>query len=451
MIAGEKPYNKEIPGLETISKITADEVAGQLKEYLTSYRECFVRSQQVRYFEAFIKGLLSNLERKSIEPIALSFMEEKDVRGMQQFFTRSRGWDKALGECYRGQLADRVNDSNGFLSVDESDMVKKGKESAGVARQYCGRLGKRENCQAGVFVSCASEKGIGLVDSRLYLPEAWFGDDYEEKRRDCQIPEDTVFKTKNEMAKEMVNQIIQDRKFEIQCIGCDASFGSDHTFLDSLPESMYYFASVRENEHIFREMPKVMIPESSGRGNRYKHPRAAEAPVEIKTIINDDTVPWVKRVIAEGTKGPVIAEIKCLRCVACRKENRLFIPKTEIWVYIRKHEDGVIKYFISNMPGNTAIAELDRLATSRWSIEQCFQECKSYLGMTHYEARSYQAWHRHMLFVMIAQLFVTVLRHFLKDLCRTNNADDSLYNSCTDPYPHKNRVGVDDCSLSFAS
>lgn len=451
MIAGENAYNREIPGLETIGKIKEEEVAEKLKEYLTSYKGCFVRSQQVRYFEGFIKGLLSNLERKSIEPIALSFMEEKDVRGMQQFFTRSRGWDKALGEYYRGQLSERVNDSNGFLSVDESDMVKKGKESAGVARQYCGRLGKRENCQAGVFVSYASEKGIGLVDSRLYLPEAWFGDDYEEKRRDCQIPEDTTFKTKNEIAKEMVNQIIQDRKFEIQCIGCDASFGSDHTFLDNLPESMYYFASVRENEHIFREMPQVVIPESRSRGTRHKHPRAAEAPVEIKTIINDDTVPWVKRVIAEGTKGPIIAEIKCLRCVACRKENRLFIPKTEVWVYIRKHEGGVIKYFISNMPGDTAISELDRLATSRWSIEQCFQECKSYLGMTHYETRSYQAWHRHMLFVMIAQLFVTVLRHFLKDIRRTNNADDSLHHSRTNSHPYKDGVGFDDCSLSLAS
>ena len=169
MIAGENPYNREIPGLETLDKITAEDITTKLQEYLSSYKKCFVRSQQVGYFEAFIKGLLSNLERKSIEPIALSFMEEKDVRGMQQFFTRSRGWDKALGECYREQLADRVNDSNGFLSVDESDMVKKGKESAGVARQYCGRLGKRENCQAGVFVSYASEKGIGLVDSRLLL------------------------------------------------------------------------------------------------------------------------------------------------------------------------------------------------------------------------------------------------------------------------------------------
>jgi SRSO17 transposase len=90
------------------------------------------------------------------------------------------------------------------------------------------------------------------------------------------------------------------------------------------------------------------------------------------------------------------------------------MPKSEIWLYIRKYDNKTIKYFLSNVPNGTPDAELDRLATARWSIEQCFQECKSHLGMTHYETRSYQAWHRHMLFVMIAQLFVTIFRKSFK-------------------------------------
>jgi SRSO17 transposase len=289
------------------------------------------------------------------------------------------------------------------------------------------------------------------VDSRLYLPETWFGDDYKLKRKDCQIPEGTTFKTKNGLAKEMINDVIQSRLFGIQCIGCDAAFGSDHTFLDSLPESVHYFASVRENERIFRNMPQVAIPENSGKGGRYKHPRAMEPPVDIKSVINDESVSWAKRTISEGAKGPIIAKIKCLRCVACRKESRLFVPKSEIWAYIRKHEDGTIKYFSSNMPDDTSISELDRLATARWSVEQCFQECKSYLGMTHYETRSYQAWHRHMLFVMIAQLFVTVLRDFLKYIRHNNNADDTLHHSFVNPGPNEDAVGAEDCPLSLAS
>jgi len=452
VLAKDNPYNTKIPEIKALQNLSANEITEQLQKYLESYKSCFVRSQQLKYFEAFEKGLLSNLERKSIEPIALSFLEEKEVRGMQQFFTRSSGWDEALSRRYKEQLAEQLTDEDGFLSVDESDFVKKGKESAGVARQYCGRTGKRDNCQAGVFLSYATKKGIGIVASKLYIPEVWFSDDYEEKRKDCQIPKEMTFKTKNEMAKKMMSDIIESQLFDITCIGCDAAFGSDHTFLDSLPETARYFASVRENEYIFRNMPEVVIPKNvSKKGGWFRHPRATENPVHIKTIINDESVPWVKRIIAEGAKGPVFAEIKCLRCVSCRKENRHNVPKAEIWVYIRKYEDGTIKYFVSNMPEDTNIPELDRLATARWSIEQCFQECKSYLGMTHYETRSYQAWHRHMQLVMIAQLFVTLLRNLLKKTRKPYNADGSIHYCFTDTDSHKTRDGATDCSLSLAS
>jgi SRSO17 transposase len=381
MLSKENPYNMKIPGIEEMQGITSEKMTEELTKYFEGYRECFVRSQQIKYFESFEKGILSNLDRKSIEPIALSFLGETEVRGMQQFFTRSSGWEDSLREQYKRRLSAQLNAPEGFLSVDESDFVKKGNNSAGVARQYCGRLGKRENCQAGVFLSYASDAGVGLADSRLYLPKTWFDDDYAEKRKDCQITEEITFKTKNEMAKSMITETINSGLFEVHCVGCDASFGSDHTFLDNLPESMYYFASVRENEYIFLSMPQVVIPENlPGRGGRFKHPRSEEQPLHIKTIIDDDGIPWVRRSIANGAKGSVFAEIKCLRIVSCRKEYRLFVPKSEIWVYIRKHEDGTVKYFISNMPEDTPFSELDRLATARWSIEQCFQECKSYLG-----------------------------------------------------------------------
>jgi len=452
MIPPKNPYNSKIPEIAELQKMREEEIAELLKEYLESYHGCFIRPQQIKYFEGFTQGLLSNLERKSIEPIALTFLGENEVRGMQQYFTRSKGWDASLIQHYKEKLSKELNAPKGFLSVDESDFAKKGNESAGVTRQYCGNLGKKENCQAGVFLSYATEKGIGLLESNLYLPEIWFSAEYEEKRKDCQIPPEAGFKTKNEMAKEMIEDVINSELFEIQCIGCDASFGSDHTFLDSLPESMYYFASVRENEYIFRSMPQVVTPEnSSGSGGRFKHPRSAEKPVHIKTILDDDSIPWVKRAIAEGAKGPVIAQIKCLRAVSYRKVNRLSLPKSDIWIYIRKHEDGTVKYFVSNMPADTSLSELDRLATSRWSIEQCFQECKSYLGMAHYETRSFQAWHRHMLFVMIAHLFVTVLRGFLKNIRKSYYADGSVHHCLSHTDSINPKTGNLDCSLSLAS
>ena len=452
MIPKINAYNEKITEEKELHKITNEEIEEQLMEYLQSYRNCFVRSQQIKYFNTYEKGLLSNLDRKTIEPIALSFLGEKEVRGMQQFFTRSKGWDEAIEKFYKKKAAEHLSDIGGFLSVDESDFAKKGNDSVGVTRQYCGRLGKTENCQAGVFLSYATEKGIGLLDSRLYLPNEWFKDEYAQKREECQIPEDRTFQTKNEMAKEMINNIIENQLFNINCIGCDASFGSDGTFLDNIPDDMNYFASVRKNEHIFREMPEVVIPEniSGNSGGKFKHPRSKERPVHIKTIIDDESIPWVKRAISEGTKGPIIAEVKSLRCISCRKENRLFVPKAEIWVYIRKHEDGTIKYFVSNMPADTIISELDRLATARWSIEQCFQECKSYLGMTHYETRSYPAWYRHMQLVMIAQLFVTVLRNSFKKTDNTYNADDTLHNCIANTDSNTSGIGGNDYSLSIA-
>lgn len=433
MLSKENPYCAEIPEVASFEGIPEGEITNLLEGYLKSYDTCFVRSQQIKYFRAFEKGLLSNLDRKSIEPIALSFLGEKEVRGMQQFFTRSKGWDVALKQSYQKQLGKALGGAKGFLSADESDFVKKGKDSAGVARQYCGRLGKRENCQAGVFVSYATEKGIGLVDASLYLPKGWFDEDHASKREECQIPEEMSFKTKNEMAREMISRTINSGLFPIYCVGCDASFGCDHTFLDSLPESIHYFASVRKDEYIFRNTPSVAMPENSiRRGGRIRHPRPKESRVQIRTILDDETIPWIKKSIAEGTKGPVIAEIKCLRCRSCRKEKGLYIPKEEIFVYIRKYEDGTVKYFVSNMPAQTSQEELDALATMRWSIEQCFQECKSYLGMTHYETRSYQAWHRHMLLVMIAHLFVTLLRHRLKKICTSYHAHDPLSHCLAD-------------------
>jgi len=416
MLTDINAYDIKMLNELALENLSEQEISSQLEKYLKKYAECFTRPSQTRYFEAFEKGILSGLDRKSIEPIALHFLGEEQVRGMQQFFTRSKDWDENLAPCYQRQLSERIAGEDGFLCVDESDFVKKGAESAGVARQYCGRLGKRENSQAGVFVSYASEKGYGLIDGKLYLPERWFDDSYSEKRDRCKIPKEVRFQTKNEMAAQMLGEVIGNGQFPIKWIGCDAAFGSDHVFLDGLADTVCYFAAVKEKEYIFLSMPDVIIPENqtAKRGGRYKYPRASSQPAHIQDIAADESIPWVTRILAEGAKGPIIADIKCVRCVSCRKANRLFVPGTEIWVYIRRYEDGTIKYFVSNAPSDTELAVLDKLATMRWSIEQCFQECKSYLGMTHYETRAYPAWHRHMLLVMIAHLFTIVLRDTLK-------------------------------------
>jgi SRSO17 transposase len=415
MLTETTGYQEEMIDAFGISGIKAEEITSLLDDYMGRYQHCFLNHSQQKYFRIFQRGLLSDLDRKTIEPIALTFLGEKEVRGFQQFFRRSTLPDDRLLEQYQTTLSESIASEDGFLCVDGSDFAKKGTHSVGVARQHCGRLGKTENCQAGVFVSYASGKGYGLVDRRLYLPKGWFSEEARAKREQCKVSEDIAFQTKNEIASGLIRQTVGNGKFPVKWVGCDAAFGCDHGFLKSLPDSVQYFACVRENELIFMERPEMLVPEtpSSRQGRRFMHPRPSIQPTPVSNVTLDPSILWQKRTLGEGAKGPICADVKCIRCVSCESSTQYgnyVAPGEDIWLYIRKYEDGSVKYFISNAPAETVLSTLDRLATMRWSIEQCFQECKSYLGMTHYETRTYASWHRHMLMVMIAHLFTLLLR-----------------------------------------
>lgn len=413
MLPKEHGYNGEMMREMDLSEISEEEIQAQFAEYVGEYGKHLLNASQRRYFETFQRGLLSDLDRKSIEPIALEYLEEKDVRGFQQFFVRSVMPDAEMQTRYQELLAESICAPEGFLSVDDSGFIKKGNDSAGVARQYCGRLGKTENCQAGVFLSYASEKGYGLLQGRLYIPKAWFLPENKVRTERCKIPEDVCFQTKNQIAADMIQAIHEKGLFDIRWIGCDAAFGCDHNFLRSLPEGIYYYAATHQDELIFLNRPEMNVPLSGKTGRPYKHPRPSFPPVTVGSVALDDSIPWGRRRLAEGVRGPIYADVKCTRCVSCESSTEYgnyLAPGNDIWLYIRRYENGDIKYYLSNSPETTPMETLDRLATLRWSIEQCFQECKSYLGMSHYETRTYTAWHRHMLMVMIAHLFTLLLR-----------------------------------------
>ena len=415
MLTDTNTYNRELLNHTELQNITEQQIQQELQKYLNKYKPCFTHPHQTKYFQATIQGHLSGLDRKTAEPIALHFLDPTQVRGLQDFYTRSTGWPQTIKQKYQTQLATKLTDKNGFLSVDECTFPKKGAKSAGVAKQYCGSLGKTENCQSGVFLSYASKKGYGLIDTQLYLPKQWFEEDHAQKRIDCHIPKETTFQTKNEIATQMINQLIKEDQITVRWVGCDAAFGCDHNFLDGLPDSVYYFAAVKENECVYLSLPTIDVPSiSSGKGRKAKYPRALEAPIRVAALACDETIPWMRRVLGQGSKGPVVADVKCVRVFNCRSVNSVLVPLESIWVYVRKYEDGALKYFVSNAPGDTGLGVLDGLVLMRWSIEQCFLECKSYLGMGHYETRSYASWYRHMLLVFVAHFFVLVLRGVFK-------------------------------------
>ncbi|NLX94691.1 MAG: IS701 family transposase [Rhodopirellula sp.] len=396
-----------------------ERIEAMLEEYLSDFNAAIGNRRQRAHVRAYVRGLLSDLDRKSVEPIALSILGEGGVRPMQQFLTRSNMNDARILQAYRAGLARRINSRNGMLSVDESDFEKKGKESAGVQRQYCGRLGKTENCQAGVFLAYAGEDGYGLVDRELYIPERWYLPENARRRERCRIPQESQFETKNDMALRMVLKVLGEGCLHVKWIGCDSAFGSDHGFLDALPDTVYYFAAVKSSEQIYLNRPILTVPEKTkARGRPSVHALPSEPQTTVKAVAEDAGIPWQKVVLAEGSKGKISAQVKIIRCVFCRASTTAHnyppIPAEDGWLYIRRYENGDIKYFVSNAPETIAVDELHEAATLRWPIEQCFEECKGFLGMGHYECRTLGAWRRHMLLVMLAHGFATSVRLSLK-------------------------------------
>jgi hypothetical protein len=188
------------------------------------------------------------------------------------------------------------------------------------------------------------------------------------------------------MLLDMVKNVTESGLFPAKYIGVDSAYGSDPKFLDCLPENLIYFAGVRNNHIVFAS--------KSG-----KHE-------EVKTLVEKSEEPWEQVVLGIGAKGPIFAEDKLLSVF----EARNGLPGKKVWLYARKWGDGTIKYALCNAPSDVCKKEIRKPALMRWSIEQCFKECKDYLGMDHYESRSWDSWHRHVLLTLIAHLFIIKLR-----------------------------------------
>jgi len=431
-------YDPKILERAGLTEGCAVSITDKLISYMGQFTSFFYQVGQCGKFATFIKGIFSPLERKSLEPIALEFMEEENgPRIMQHFFADAKWDDEGMGEHYQGLMLENVDEPDGMITVDGCDFPKKGKESVGVARQHCGPLGKTDNCQASVMIGYSGERGYGLLKGALYLPKKWFGDEYSERRKKCKIPGGMEFKTKNELAIDMINSLSNERGFQAKWVGADSAFGCDYGFLDAIPERYWYFADVKKNHQVFLS-PVTHVPEYSGKGRRGLEAKPDCAPVRVDRIANDPATPWRTVCLGEGSKGPIISREKALRVY----ESRDGLPGREIWLYIRELSDGSLKFSISNAPADIPVEELRKQALRRWPIEQSFEECKRDLGMDHYEGRSWVGWHRHILLVFIGHLFLlTIRKAYLhpgptsgNDNCRNPDGDtDDNSDDCAPP------------------
>jgi SRSO17 transposase len=377
-------------------------------EHLHPFIRFLPRKEAVRHFTVVVNGLLGDLKRKSLEPIVLAYGDPKVVRNSQNFITRSPWDDLGMKKAYQDEIMRLSFENDSMLTGDGCDIPKKGKMCAGVYHQYCGATGKNDNCQAGVMLGVVGEEGYGLVDCRLYMPEKWFSNegDYPERRAKCRVPEDLEFKTKNRILLEMIIDMVRSGRFKGRYVGVDSAYGRDHAFLDSIPSHLVYFADVPCTQQVFPSRPLMELPEYCGRGRRPTRRVPSIKPVTVKELANDESLPWNDVVLGNGAKGPIIAKDKCLRVVECRDGE----PGKDVWLYVRQLEDKSVKYALCNESMEASLQDVRKPALLRWSIEQCFKECKGHLGMDHYEVRTWHGWHRHMLLVFIAHLFVSKMR-----------------------------------------
>jgi SRSO17 transposase len=402
----------EVPKFDIKTREVAD-ILDELEGFHEAFHDCFHRSESRRHFFLYMAGQFGPLERKSIEPIAIS-VEKGKVRAMQRFVSDAYWDEPKIMTKYRSMVGDDMGDPGGVLIFDETGFVKKGEDSVGVAKQYCGNLGKVENCQVGVFAAYASRHGYALVDKRLYIPEKWFSEEYEERRNKCRVPEDREFKTKPQLAVEMLEEIQRDGQIPFTHVLADSVYGSSPEFLDAVESTpgLRYFVSIPSDVQCWLKTPVTRKKKYRYRG-RIKEKTIIEStekkPITVATVAESiHDVFWYRRKVSEGTKGPIEYEFTKREVVLAKKG----LPEKTVWLIIRRTlgENPTYSYYLSNATTSTRLPVFVWLSGLRWAIEQCFEETKTELGMDHYEVRKFPGWHHHMLTCMLAHFFLWHLK-----------------------------------------
>ena len=396
-----------------------DALLDELEAYHAIYSPLFQRREQRAWSAKYLQGLLLELPRKSIEPmvLALEGANRNAVRAMQQFLSEGAWDDDALLRRHWQEIDADLGDAEGVLTLDGSDFPKQGTESVGVKRQYCGELGKRANCQAGVFLGYASPHGYALLDRRLYLPEEWVTDDaYAERRQTCGIPDDIAFTTKPMLGWAMSAALHTAGSLRCRWVAGDEGFGRDSALLDKIDGlGLWYFAEVPHDTRAWLERPATAVPPGTGRGRKPTREQLALDAAAPQTVVQvANTLPsdaWTRQRIKEGSKGPIVADFALLRVVAVREG----LPGPEGWLVLRRNvETGELKTYLSNAPVTTHQSRLVWVSGMRWPLETCFEEGKQYLGVGDYEVRSWRGWHQHMTLAILAHFFLVRLQCRLK-------------------------------------
>jgi SRSO17 transposase len=402
--------------------MTPDDVratAEQLIEFHERFAPLFGKEQAQDHAYTYLKGLLACPERKSIEPIALN-VGTGQVSGLQKFINIAPWpYDDVQGEL-QGLFADELVPSaahtpTGVVGVlDESAFSKKGTQSVGVARQHNGRLGKKDNCQVGVFLIGVTPAGMALLDHRLYLHRCWYdGPDAASRRGKVHVPEGLPFRTKPQIAAELVRNVAVLGAVDLDWITADEEYGRNGELLDELEGlGQRYVMEVPTTTTVWTVDPASCVPGYSGRGQPPKRPTRESVCSVAELMARLPAGAWQRLKVRAGAQGPLVFEFAAVQAWAVRHRK----PGPPIWVLIRRslEEEPEIKYYVSNGEAETPLKVLALVACSRHRVEDFFEDGKGHLGMAQYETRSWIGWHHHMTLVGLAHLFMTLAQRRLK-------------------------------------
>jgi SRSO17 transposase len=287
--------------------------------------------------------------------------------------------------------------------------------SAGVARQHNGRLGKEDNCQVGAFLIGVTPAGATPLDHRLYLPKPWCEDAPEARgrREKAHIPEGVTFQPKARIAAELVRNVAVLGQTTLDWVVADEEYGKAGHFHDAMDElGQRYVVEVPVTTTVWTADPATCVPPPGARGGVPTAP-TRESVLSVRAVAADlPAGAWHAMKVREGAVGPLVFEFAAVRVWAMRDQK----PGPPVWLLVRRslEETPEVKYYISNGDAETTLEVMAPVACSRFRVEEFFEACKSYLGMSQYETRPYVGWHHHMALVAVAHLFVTLTRVRLK-------------------------------------
>jgi len=296
----------------------------ELWEFQSAFHDCFARSEPRAHFFDYMVGQFSKLERKSIEPMALQ-VEGGTIRGMQRFISDVHWDEEQMRWNYHQLVADEMGAPEGVLMFDESGFVKKGHDSVGVARQYCGTLGKVENCQVGVFAAYASRHGYALVDKRLFLPDVWFGDAYATRRTTCRVPQELTLQSKPQLAAAMLQAIVHEGLLPFKYVVADCLYGNSPDFLDAVDAcvGVTTFVAIPSETRCWLQRPQTEDKTYTYKGDvRAKRVVVVphNAPSSVAAVAaNLPPSRWYPRTVSEGTKGPIMYAFARQRVTLCKR------------------------------------------------------------------------------------------------------------------------------------